>query len=151
MSEATATTAQPPAQAPAAIPTARFALPQGVVTPIELRNHLVAQSIAPATMKPQQMYAWVKSPGKTDPFPVKYYDKDGNVFDAPQTDRLTRPGIPSMDEGVEWYKRRAAAPAQAQATATATAGTPAVLPPADTSDDEITDETAGEAGFDEAE
>jgi hypothetical protein len=150
MSEATTA----PAPAPAAVPTARFPLPTGVVTPIELRNHLVKENIAPATMKPQQMYAWVKSPGKTDPFPVKWYDVDGKVYDKQPTDRLTRPGIASMEIGVEWYKRRLTATPTAPAASTADAATADQV--AGTADDEITDantdEDAGDEGdFDEAE
>jgi len=114
--------AQTPAQPvqAATVPTARFPLPTGVATPIQLRNELVRLGIAPAALKPQQTYAWVKAPGKNDPFPVKWYDAEGNVYDKqPAGDNapLTRPGIPTMQEGIDWYQRRATRPAATPATA----------------------------------
>jgi hypothetical protein len=152
MSESTQTSPAKPDQplAPITPKTARFPLPTGVVTPIELRNHLVKENIAAATLKPQQMYAYVKAPGKTDPFPVKWYDEAGNVYDKAQADVLTRPGIDGMQNGVDWYIRRNT-PKTAEEVQAAVA--------ADTDPDESTaDDTAGtdnedgeEGDFDEAE
>src|ERR1700760_1601269 len=141
MTETTAeqnTAAAAPQPAPAAIPTARFPLPAGVVTPIQLRNELVKQGKAPATLKPQQTYAWVKSPGKNDPFPVKWYDAEGNVYDKqPAGDNapLTRPGIPTLQEGIDWYERKASAPKTAPATTT-----PGTVQTTDAVEDESVDE-----------
>ena len=119
MSEPTAEAAQ----AAPAVPTARFPLPAPAVPPITLRNELVKQGLAPATLKPQQAYAWVKSPGKNDPFPVKWYDAAGNVYDtqpAGDTAPLTRPGVTSLEDGIAWYQRKATAkPAPAPAAETA--------------------------------
>jgi hypothetical protein len=142
-------TGEQAAAAPAAAPkTARFKLPTGVVTPIELRNELVKLGLAQDSLKPQQMYAYVKSPGKTNPFPVKFYEEDGTVHDTQPGGILTRPGIPTMDEGVAWYKNRATA---TTATATATASTtPAEL--ADVKEDETEDgDTEDAPDFEEAE
>ena len=150
MSEKTAEkTADPQVPATPITPkTARFALPDGVVTPIQLRNHLVKERIAAETLKPQQMYAYVKAPGKTDPFPVKWYDEDGNVYDKAQADVLTRPGVASMQEGVDWYIRRNTAKAAAPAAAEAAADTD----PDESTADDVTDEAGDEEGdFDEAE
>jgi hypothetical protein len=150
----TATPAQPTPPAPAAVPTARFALPAGVVPPITLRNELVKQGLAPATLKPQQMYAWVKAPGKdaATAFPVKWYDVAGNVYDkqpAGADAPLTRPGLTSLEAGIEWYKRRATAPATPPAT---TDGTAHAAPVATTNaaEDE-TDETHGDEPIEGAE
>jgi hypothetical protein len=120
--------------APVVIPpkTARFKLPAGVVTPIELRNELVKQGIAPETLKPQQMYAYVKSPGKTNPFPVKFYEENGTVHDTQPGGILTRPGIPTMAEGIDWYKLRATAPV-ATAAPTTTPVTAVITAPEDES------------------
>jgi hypothetical protein len=152
MSETTAepTTAptEPTAPAPAPVviapKTARFKLPTGVVTPIELRNALVTTGVAPETLKPQQMYAYVKAPGKQDPFPVKFYEENGTVHDTQPGGILTRPGIPTMDLGVEWYKRRATKPAVA-ATATTPAATAVTDAPEDESDGETTTPVAAAA------
>jgi hypothetical protein len=142
---------QAPAAAPATPPTARFPLPTGVVTPIELRNELVKQGIAAATLKPQQMYAYVKAPGKNDPFPVKWYDAEGTAYDKqPAGDNapLTRPGVPTIDLGIEWYQRRATRPA-ATATATVTATAPPQVTDAAEDESDGSLEDGGE--FEEAE
>jgi hypothetical protein len=88
----------------------RFGLPDGKVTPIQLKNELVKRGHAPKDIKPQQFYTFVKNPGKTDPFPVKHYDEDGIEYDEPQvndgeTRAWTRPGL-DLEEGVAWYLRR---------------------------------------------
>jgi hypothetical protein len=112
----TVTTPKP--EVPVGPKTSRFPLPSGVVTPIELRNFLVEQGYAAESLKPQQAYAWVKNPGKTNPFPVKFYEEDGTVHDTQPGGLLTRPGIPSMQEGVDWFMTRATAkPAAAEAHA----------------------------------
>jgi hypothetical protein len=91
----------------------RFKLPAGAVTPIELRNYLVENGYAAQSLKPQQAYAWVKNPGKTNPFPVKFYEPDGTVHDTQPAGKLTRPGIPSMEVGVQWFVDRAKTPVTA--------------------------------------
>jgi hypothetical protein len=92
--------------------TQRFGLPEGKVTPIQLKNELVKRGHAPKDIKPQQFYTFVKNPGKQDPFPVKHYDEDGIEYDTAQinegeTRAWTRPGL-DLEEGVEWYTRRKA-------------------------------------------
>jgi hypothetical protein len=88
----------------------KFNLPAGKVTPIQLKNELVKRGHAPADIKPQQFYTFVKNPGKQDPFPVKHYDEDGIEYDTAQvnpgeTRAWTRPGL-DMEAGVEWFLRR---------------------------------------------
>jgi len=88
--------------------TTRHKLPDGVHTPIEFRNHIVTKGIAPADLKPQQVYGWVKSPGKGEArFPVAHYDAQGNKFDTAQINEhgvtLTRPGV-ILEAAIEWYK-----------------------------------------------
>ena len=107
MSETTVSIPPPAEPLTVAPKTARFALPQGVVTPIVLRNFLVEKGYATEALKPQQMYGFVKAPGKGEnAFPVKFYDEDGNVYDKPSDKVLTRPGVPSLDEGVKWWMAR---------------------------------------------
>jgi hypothetical protein len=121
MARSTATETETPEEAGAAADTVetnggavgtRFPLPDGKVTPIQLKNELVKRGLAPKDIKPQQFYTFVKNPGKTDPFPVKHYDEDGIEYDEPQindgeTRAWTRPGL-DLEEGVAWYQRRAA-------------------------------------------
>ncbi len=90
--------------------TQRFNLPEGKVTPIQLKNELVKRGHAPKDIKPQQFYTFVRNPGKQDPFPVKHYDEDGIEYDEAQvndgeTRAWTRPGL-DLEEGVEWFLRR---------------------------------------------
>jgi hypothetical protein len=84
-------------------------LPDGVVSPIGALNHLKQKGHAPADFKPQQMYGFVKSPGKTDPFPVQHYDATGTAFNEPQVNEhgitTTRPGV-KTDEVVIWWSRK---------------------------------------------
>jgi hypothetical protein len=133
----TAETAENETQ-PVAPKTARFKLPKGVVTPIELRNHLVEEGIAPETLKPQQMYAWVKSPGKTNPFPVKWYEEDGTVHDEQPGGVLTRPGLPNLEEAVEWYVAKSTQP-KATPAAKKAAATEVSNEPEDESDGDVED------------
>jgi hypothetical protein len=142
-----------PAAAPAAVPTARFKLPTDVITPIELRNRLVKDGLMAETTKPQQMYAWVKSPGKTDPFPVKFYDAAGNVYDkqpAGDDAPLTRPGVESYEVGKEWWERKRTAAPAAAATAGGTTANAAPTQVVDVTEDESL-EDAPEGEFEEAE
>jgi hypothetical protein len=88
----------------------RFALPDGKVTPIQLKNELVKRGLAPKDIKPQQFYTYVKNPGKQDPFPVMHYDEDGQEYGTAQinegeTRAWTRPGL-DLEAGVEWWTRR---------------------------------------------
>jgi hypothetical protein len=84
-------------------------LPEGIVSPITALNHLKQKGHAPQDFKPQQMYGFVKNPGKTDPFPVKHYDAEGNEHAAPKVDEhgitRTRPGV-KISEVVDWWGRK---------------------------------------------
>jgi hypothetical protein len=95
----------------------RHQLPDGIVSPIAALNHLKTKGHkhatkglikAPADFKPQQMYGFVKYPGKTDPFPVKHYDADGIEYDVAQVDghgiTTTRPGVKLHEVG-DWWSR----------------------------------------------
>jgi hypothetical protein len=153
----TETTTEKPAT-PIAPKTARFSLPTGVATPIELRNYLVKEGIAHETLKPQQMYAYVKSPGKSDPFPVKFYDEEGNVYDKASTEVLTRPGIPGdgeksgLEVGAEWYVRRNTKAATTTAAASAATTTVAgAEDETDAADESGNTEDAPAGDFEEAE
>jgi hypothetical protein len=130
----------------------RHDVPDGIVTPIALKNHLVKEGLAPKDTKPQQFYAFVKSPGKNDPFPVKHYDAEGNEYGEAQThpetgETTTRPGL-LLDEGVAWWKRRLErvankSTAGAQATAATTpaeAANPSVPAPVVNDADQTADE-----------
>src|SRR5260370_33606284 len=64
--------------------TQRFNLPEGKVTPIQLKNELVKRGHAPKDIKPPQFYTFVRNPGKQDPVPVKHYDEDGIEDDEVQ-------------------------------------------------------------------
>lgn len=114
-------TEETPATGAVATGKQRPALPEGVHSPIQALNHLkqhkhaeghpqAGQPMAAADFKSQQMYGYVKNPGKTDPFPVKHYDAEGNVFDAPQVNEhgitTTRPGV-KLDEVVTWWAGKA--------------------------------------------
>jgi hypothetical protein len=139
--------------APVKPKSARFPLPKGVVTPIQLRNHLVAEEIAPDTLKPQQMYAYVKSPGKGEGrFPVKWYDEDGNVYETQPTaeeyDGITRPGLPDLEEAVQWYVDRSTRSAVKKTKKSEEAEPEGEAVVEDESDDE---DEAQEAEFEEAE
>jgi hypothetical protein len=91
----------PATPAATAVATTKAPLPEGIVSPIQARNHLVTKGLAPATLKPQQMYGFVKSPGKANPFPVKHYDADGSVHDEPQ---ISEHGVTTSRPGVELAK-----------------------------------------------
>jgi hypothetical protein len=84
-------------------------LPEGIVSPISALNTLKQRGLAAQDFKPQQMYGFVKNPGKTDAFPVKHYDAQGNEFDQPQINEhgitTTRPGV-KVDEIVAWWGRK---------------------------------------------
>jgi len=100
----------------------RHELPEGIVSPIKALNHLKQNGHtvkagpkagtrikAPADFKPQQMYGFVKTPGKVDPFPVKHYDAQGVEYDTPQVNSetqvvTTRPGVRLHEVG-EWWSR----------------------------------------------
>jgi len=115
------TTPPPAVPLEAAPKTARFDLPKGVVSPIDLHNYLVKNKYAAESLKPQQMYGFVKAPGKGDnALPVKWYDEEGNVYDKQSAEVLTRPGITSLQGGVDWWMARAT---KATTTASAPAGT----------------------------
>jgi hypothetical protein len=103
------TTAEGESTTAKATPTGRSQLPQGVVSPITALNHLQSINLAPKDYKPQQMYGFVKNPGKVNPFPVKHYAGDGTEYAEPQVSEhgvtLTRPGV-KIDEVVTWWKQR---------------------------------------------
>jgi hypothetical protein len=95
----------------------RHQLPEGIVSPIAALNHLKSKGHkheskglikAPQDFKPQQMYGFVKNPGKVDPFPVKHYDADGMEYtDAQVNDHgitTTRPGVKLAEVG-DWWSR----------------------------------------------
>jgi hypothetical protein len=118
----------------------RHELPDTHVTPIQLKNHLVKEGLAPKDTKPQQFYTYVKSPGKSDPFPVKHFDADGNQYEEAQThpetgDTTTRPGL-ILDEGVAWWKRRLERIAN---KSTGAAGTTAATTPAEAANPTVVD------------
>jgi hypothetical protein len=101
-----------PAEAPAeATPVGKQkpSLPEGVVSPITALNALKQKKLVAADYKPQQMYGFVKNPGKVDPFPVKHYDAPGQVHDAAQLNEhgitVTRPGV-IVEEVVAWWSRK---------------------------------------------
>jgi hypothetical protein len=136
----------------------RPTLPQGIVSPIAALNTLKQENIAPQDFKPQQMYGFVKNPGKQDAFPVKHYDATGEAFDTAQVDEhgitTTRPGV-TYDDVKAWWGRkgeRDAAKAKAKAEKAAEkaakeAATPAA--PAAAAEEEGEQVDAGE--FEEAE
>jgi hypothetical protein len=171
--EAAAPEATAPATGAVATGKQRPQLPEGIVSPISALNTLKQRGLASQDFKPQQMYGFVKNPGKTDAFPVKHYDATGTVYDTPQINEhgitTTRPGV-TVDEVVAWWGRkgeRDAAKAEAKkvkaaeaaakaakaaegaaATPTAAAGTTTLE---DTSGgEEVSGEESGE-GFEEAE
>jgi hypothetical protein len=145
----------PQPQAAQASGTSRFPLPAGKVTPIGLKNALVQQGKAPADIKPQMFYTFVKNPGKNDPFPVKHYDAAGKEYDTPMvqgTVTITRPGL-DLEAGVAWWDRRRARSTQAATTTegTATAGAPATAPPAEVAAAQATEPEGDNTEFNEAE
>lgn len=79
-------------------------VPEGYVTPIQFRNALVEQDKAPADLRPQVIYTYVKNPGKGDPFPVKY--TDGETVKDEQWEG-TRPCL-VLQEALDWWDRKAA-------------------------------------------
>jgi hypothetical protein len=100
------------AAAPAANATGntRFPLPDGIVTPIQVKNHLVQKGHAPKDTKPQVFYTFVNSssPKQADPFPVKHYEEDGTAHDVkggPDGNKVTRPGL-VLEDAVAWFLRR---------------------------------------------
>jgi hypothetical protein len=141
-----------------ATPTAgaqRPALPEGIVSPIAALNHLKQKGHAPQEFKPQQMYGFVKNPGKVDPFPVKHYDAEGNEFDSPQVNEhgitTTRPGVKHA-EVVDWWGRKGEraeakakekaekAKAKAEKEAAKAAGTTVEASESDGADDESSED-----------
>jgi hypothetical protein len=104
-----------------AAPNTRFSLPEGKVTPIQLKNKLIQLGKTPKATQPQMFYTFVNNPGKADPFPVKHYAEDGTEYPqkgGPDGNVNTRPGL-DLDEGVAWWDRRKARIAE-KATATTT-------------------------------
>jgi hypothetical protein len=103
--------AEKPAVGAVAVGKQRPPLPEGVVSPIGALNHLKQKGHAPQDFKPQQMYGFVKSPGKNDPFPVLHYDHTGKAHKEPQVNEhgitTTRPGV-KIHEVVEWWKGKGA-------------------------------------------
>lgn len=91
----------------APVKATKHKLPQGIATPIEALNVLKQKKLVPQDFAPQRMYGFVKNPGKTEPFPVKHYDAEGNVFDEAQLDAsghpTTRPGV-ITEEVIVWWK-----------------------------------------------
>lgn len=104
---AAGTEAAPAAEGPK--PITKHKVPEGIATPIEALNAMKQKQLVPADFPPQRMYGFVKSPGKTDPFPVKHYDADGTEYDTPQLDATghttTRPGV-VIDEVIAWWGRK---------------------------------------------
>jgi hypothetical protein len=148
--------AAPQPQAAQASGTSRFPLPAGKVTPIGLKNELVRLGKAPADIKPQMFYTFVKNPGKNDPFPVKHYDAAGKEYDTPMvqgTLTITRPGL-VLEDGVAWWDRRKARSTQPATTAegTAAAGAPvAAAPPAEVAQAQAAEPQGEDETFNEAE
>jgi hypothetical protein len=99
------------APATGAVPTgpAKPQLPEGVISPISALNELKRLGKAPQDYKSQQMYGFVKNPGKVNPFPVRHYHADGSVHNEPQISEhgvtMTRPGV-KVSEVVEWWDKR---------------------------------------------
>jgi hypothetical protein len=155
-------TAAPDAAPAAAQGKQRPTLPAGIVSPIAALNSLKQANIAPQDFKPQQMYGFVKNPGKVDAFPVRHYNATGEVFDTAQVDEhgitTTRPGV-TYDEVAAWWGRKGErdaakatakaekAKAKAEKEAAAAAGQPAAAVSAEEEGGEEVD--AGE--FEEAE
>ena len=78
--------------------------PAGVIAPVAFRHLLVAEGLAPESMKRQQVYQWIKQAeqGKGG-FPVAWFAADGTRFDAPQDG--ARPGV-LLDQARDWFKTR---------------------------------------------
>jgi len=134
-----------------AAPNTRFPLPEGKVTPIQLKNKLVQLGKTPKITQPQMFYTFVNNPGKADPFPVKHYAEDGTEYaqkGGPDGTVNTRPGL-DMDEGVAWWDRRKTRIAE-KATA-ATTPAEAAAPSAEVTEAQAAEPDAEDEGFTEAE
>ena len=127
----------------------RFPLPEGKVTPIQLKNKLIQLGKTPKATQPQMFYTFVNNPGKADPFPVKHYAEDGTEYaqkGGSDGNVSTRPGL-DMDEGVAWWDRRKTRIAE-KATATTTE---AAAPPAEVAQAQADEPGAEDGDFTEAE
>ena len=134
-----------------AAPSTRFPLPEGKVTPIQLKNKLIQLGKTAKSTQPQMFYTFVNNPGKTDPFPVKHYAEDGTEYaqkGGPDGNVATRPGL-DLDEGVAWWDRRKARIAD-KATAAA-ANTEASEPPAAVAEAQAAEPEGEDGDFTEAE
>jgi len=98
-------TTEAPAAEEKAPKSKRVGIPEGYVSPIGFKNALVETERVDADYRPQLVYAYVKSPGKTNPFPVKWTDGT-NVFDN-QADAgdESRPVV-VLDEALAWWDEK---------------------------------------------
>lgn len=90
----------------------RVSVPDGYLTPIQFKNELVKRGLVPEDFRPQMAYAWVKSPGKVNPFPVKWTDGE-NIYEAKaEADQGAPEGkegrpVVELEAGLAWFEERA--------------------------------------------
>ena len=80
--------------------------PEGVVTPYEFRDMLVAEGLVPAKSIRYLAYKWA---AEEPDFPARFYAKDGTVYDEKQPG--TRIGV-DVAKAREWFAARPAKPAR---------------------------------------
>jgi hypothetical protein len=110
--------------------SSRLSVPDGYTTPIGFKNALVEQGKVPADYRPQLVYAYVKNPGKKNPFPVKWTNGT-EVFDTKDEAQAETPAgkearpVVNLDEALAWWdeKEQRKAESAAQKDAAAQAGT----------------------------
>jgi BRCT domain type II-containing protein len=100
---------------------------QGYTTPIGFKNELVKTERVPEDYRPQLVYAYVKNPGKKNPFPVKWTNGT-EVFDTREDAQANtvegkeaRPVV-HLEDALTWWDEKEQRRAEAK-TAKETAST----------------------------
>lgn len=103
---------------------------QGYTTPIGFKNALVESERVAADYRPQLVYAYVKNPGKKNPFPVKWTNGT-EVFDTREAaqentvaGKEARPVV-HLEDALAWWDEKEVRKAQAKVEKTEAADKPA--------------------------
>jgi hypothetical protein len=101
----------------------RPSIPEGYVSPIGFKNELVKTERVPADYRPQLVYAYVKNPGKANPFPVKWTD-GVNVFESHEDAGEESRPVVVLDEALAWWDEKSARQEEKQAAKAEEANNP---------------------------
>jgi transposase-like protein len=98
---------EPVAVVPAVVKAAAAGLPEGVITPGQFRDLLIAEGLAGDDLRSKTVCDWVK---RAKAFPARFYGADGTVYDQQQKADgkvITKTGVDAA-AARQWFIDRAA-------------------------------------------